>query len=130
MSTRRRSRLALGFALACLVVTSGCMGFGDLGSAINLNRAESVSYSAEVVSSAPEDATVISTEEDLGGAEALTPLFSRAADSDEGYAKLDLQGSEAENVTAALSEFPVYDDGGKVYYFDHDGTVLRVSRLA
>ncbi|MWG34120.1 hypothetical protein [Halomarina oriensis] len=130
MSTRRQSRLALGLALACLVVTSGCMGLGDLGSSINFNRAESVSYSAEVVSEAPEEATVISTNDDLGNASALMPLFSKAVESDGGYAKLDLRGSDAENVTGAMQEFPVYNDGGRVFYFEHEGAVLRVSRLS
>ncbi|MFD1514684.1 hypothetical protein [Halomarina rubra] len=127
MSTSRNTRLAVGVVLACLTVTSGCMGIGDLGSALNINRAEEVTYNANVVSEAPESATVIDTD-DLGNASALEPLFTKALESDKGYASLTVRGGSAGNLTTAMGEFPYYRDGG-AYYFDHDGTIIRVDRL-
>ena len=129
MSISGRSRVVVGLALACLVVSSGCSGVGDLGSSININRAESVSYSAEVVGSAPDDATVIDASRDLGNASSLRPLFSKAVESDGGYARLDLRGSDATNVSQGLKQLPDYNAGNRIYYFEHEGTVLRVSRL-
>lgn len=127
MSASRQTRLAVGAAVACLLLTSGCMGLGDLGSSIDVNRAEKVSYNAEVVGEAPAAATVVDSD-DLGNASALEPLLADAVGSDESYANLVLRGSDAENVTGTMSEFPFYEDG-KAWYFEHDGEVVRVSRL-
>jgi hypothetical protein len=127
MSTSRRPRLVGGLAVAALLLSAGCMGIGDLGGALDLNRAEKVSYSAEVVGEAPDEATVVDAD-DLGNASQLTSLFSEAVESDEGYASYSVRGSDAENITGAMSEFSFHEDAG-AFYFEYDGTTLRVTRL-
>lgn len=129
--TRERGRSAVLVALAALVVTSGCLGFdlGGASDAIDLDRSESTTFGAEVVSETPEDATVVDADDErLENASELRSLAERAVESDDGYASETVRGQRLEAVESALEEVPFSSDAG-AYYLRYDGKVVRISKL-
>lgn len=132
MSIRERGRRSAAVvALAGLLLAAGCLGFDPAGAtdAVDLNEAESATFGAEVVSEAPDDATVVQADDErLENASELRSLAERAVESEDGYASETIHGEQLKAVEAALDEIPFSSDAG-AYYLRYDGKIVRVSRL-